>query len=233
LNRDQLVQLLKVGAQLHQSEAMEFNDYDLDATATEYLLTACLLRAALQAHSAARVEALCKRVVNLLTSHASVATRKGFGKQRLDFLIGSYSAPLALVEVKIGVRSAVKLAADIDKILKTVAYLDKVRASVLGAVVYEVHVPGSRKFATNAQFNVAMSNLAMKIQAGLNEHLLSDWPNVLVTHVEIGVALGKPRYRKGASCLVEPRPGSLLRSCSSRAQTQPRLKLNESATKER
>lgn len=185
MTRDQLVEVLKAGADLHQSEAMEFNDFDLDATSTEYLLTACLLRAALRTHGTAKAEALCKKVVNVLTSSASVAVRKGFGKQRLDVLIGEYLTPLALVEVKIGVRSARKLTSDADKILTTIDSLDKVRTPVLGAVVYEVHVPGSGRIATTAQFDAKMTKLAGKIQSELNAHLRTAWPSVSATHVEL------------------------------------------------
>lgn len=183
MTRDQLVEVLKAGAGLHQSECMEFNDFDLDATSTEYLLTACLLRAALQTHGTARAEALCKKVVNVLTSSASVAVRKGFGKQRLDVLIGEYLEPLALVEVKIGVRSARKLTSDADKILTTIGTLDKVRTPVLGAVVYEVHVPGSGKIATTAQFVAKMTKLVSRIKSGLDAHLATRWSTVSATHV--------------------------------------------------
>lgn len=185
MTRDRLIEVLRAGASVHQSEAMEFNDFDLDATSTEYLLTACLLRAALQSHERARAEALCKKVVNVLTSSAAAAVRQGFGKQRLDVLVGQYLAPLALVEVKIGVRSVLKLTSDVDKILTTIDSLDKVRTPVLGALVYEVHVPGNGKIATIAQFDAEMARLTNRIRSGLDAHLTTYWPNVSAIHVEL------------------------------------------------
>jgi hypothetical protein len=181
MTKNDLLNILQLGARLHQSEHIEAAEYRADPTTTEYLLTAALLRAARKPYREVRVEALCTRVVNVMTSSSSTGTRKALGKMRFDLLLGGFLRPEAIVEVKIGVRSGNKLFDDCDKLLSVISHLDRVRNPVVSALVYETHLKGSGKIVTGNHFEALFNQVDTKVQADIRGHLAKRWPTVAVS----------------------------------------------------
>jgi hypothetical protein len=184
MNNSELLSILINGANLHQSEHIEAAGYRAYPTNTEYLLTSALLRAASRFCSEVRVEALSKYVVNVMTSSTSSKNRKALGKQRFDILIGEYIKPEAIVEIKIGVRSGIKLFDDTDKLLNVISYLDRLSYSVPTALVYEIHFKGSGSLVTRNQFEARFNQVDTKVRSDIMEHLSNNWPlNVVSFHL--------------------------------------------------
>ena len=185
----ELLNLLRAGAQLHHNETLVSNDFRPDETVTEYLLTAAFLRAIIKERMPVRVEAQCKKLVNAMTSSATLQTRKSFGKKRIDILIGEQLVPSALIEIKIGVRSSNKLVDDIDKILTIIGKLDRVKQRVLGALAFEIFVRGSGSCVVANDFEREYSAIEAGVKAGLQGHVAAYWPNY-----EIDVSLSLKRF---------------------------------------
>ena len=197
MTKDELLCVLMAGARLHQSEAMAANDYRPDRSTIEYLLTAAMMREALKQCEHVRVEALCRKVVNVMTSSGCPAVRRSFGKKRFDVLIGKFLLPQAAIEVKIGVRSARKLLDDADKVLTTIAQLDRVRVPVFGALVFEIDVLGSGTIAREEDFTAVFKKLYNDIQTGLKSHIAANWPRVVVDFHLLAEAIEPAEIVKG------------------------------------
>jgi hypothetical protein len=107
-----------------------------------------------------------------MTMRRSGPAPKGFGSKRTDVaVLFSDLPPLAMIEVKIGVKTSKGIEKDLIKITDTVDALKPQYASpVWGAAVFQVHVPGSKRRYKEDHFRTAIAKTEAKIKAGLAEH---------------------------------------------------------------
>ncbi len=168
------IDLLKAAAARHLANGLAAKAYDLDATTTEYLLTAAVVTEAIARNHVVRAEARYLKIANLITTNAPAFVKRLFGLQRLDILIGSELAPLAVAELKIRVRTASKLISDADKLLGMHTLL-KGAARIPAVLVFEVALKGNARCVTKKHFRMAFLRLFLSIRADLSAHVAHNW----------------------------------------------------------
>lgn len=144
-------------------------EYHGDAVRTEYMITADLAREFMERGHEVKVECLNRKLVNGMVALKSARPFKVLKSMRTDVAILRDSLiPLAMVEVKIGVKTLRPLKADLKKITDTIAMMQaKYAAKVIGAAVFQVHIPGSRSRYYAEQFKAA----AEKAEKGIETEL--------------------------------------------------------------
>lgn len=139
---------------------------------TEYLLTASIAREFIEGHYETKVECLTRTLINGLTMRHLGPRPSAFGSKRTDIAV-LYGGliPIALIEVKVGVRTFRKLKDDLDRITTVVGSLKRGYATkVIGAVVFEVHVDGKRRLNSRAALKRAANKIEQAIRNELTRH---------------------------------------------------------------
>jgi hypothetical protein len=151
-------------------------DYHGGPITTEYLLTADIAREFIEHGYDTRIECLNRFLVNGLTADRTAATRKSLGSKRTDIALLDYGTPIpiAIIEVKIGVKTLSKITGDIEKIADTISCIKPQYASrVVGAVVFQVHVkPGKKRkrLTSKAEFKAAIETVERSLKTALADY---------------------------------------------------------------
>jgi len=169
ISQRHLIDVLKAGvarARYLVDIATEFHGAEIT---TEYLLTAAIASEFIEKHRETKIECLNRTLVNAMTAKTGVS-RKPLGSQRTDIVVLNAMMPVAMIEVKIGVKSLAKIQGDIEKIIDTIALLKPGYASqLIGAVVFQVHVKATKRkrLTTKAEFRVAVELIEQRIRSAL------------------------------------------------------------------
>jgi hypothetical protein len=112
----------------------------------------------------------CASIVNAMTR--SRTAQKKFGSKRTDVtVLHDRFYPLAIIEVKIGVKTLSDIAKDLLKVTDTIGALKPQCASrVRGAVVFQVHIAGSEWRYKVEHFAAAITTTENKLKTDLAEH---------------------------------------------------------------
>ena len=111
-----------------------------------------------------------------MTSKKNINARRNFGSKRTDIaVLRNDYAPLAIIlaiiEVKIGVKTLRGIAKDLVKITYAIDALKPLYASgVWGASVFQVHISGSDARHTEQQFRDAIAATEKRLKADLADH---------------------------------------------------------------
>jgi len=144
-------------------------DYHGGAVTTEYMLTADIDREFMERDMSVQVECLNRNLVNGLVALSGAKPFKSLRSKRTDVaLVPDGLLPLAMIEVKIGVKTLKKIRKDLDKITTTIGMMQaKYAARVIGASVFQVHIPGSKKHYYASQFKAAAEKAEKTISSQL------------------------------------------------------------------
>jgi hypothetical protein len=106
-----------------------------------------------------------------MTKNAA-AVRKSLGSCRTDIVVWQNEViPLAIIEIKIGVKTLRKIADDPEKITGTIDMLKSQYSSrVVGASVFQVHVEGSDKRPDIPKLTAAIEKIEKKLGTALRDH---------------------------------------------------------------
>lgn len=165
-----MIETLKAGVKRTEELVAVVTDYHGGPVTTEYLLTSDIAREFILQDYEVSVEYLNRYATNLLTASDWDKSRKFLGSKRTDIaLTDSELIPLALIELKIGVKTLNKVRKDLHKISDTISLLKpKFAKRVIGAVVFQVHVAGSKKLTHFGDFKSAVE----KIEKSLRDSLI-------------------------------------------------------------
>lgn len=144
-------------------------DYRGGPVMTEYLLTADISREFIEQEYPVTVEYPNRDFVNVRTGLKAAQPRKVLRSKRTDVaIVADGLIPLALIEVKIRVKKLRAIKLDLDKIATTISLLKaNFAAKVIGAVVFEVHIRGTRSRSYEADFKSA----ALAVESALKAEL--------------------------------------------------------------
>lgn len=144
-------------------------DYQGGEVRTEYLITADVAREFVERGFEVKVECLNRNLVNALTRLPGSTPKKSLGAKRTDVaVLSSGLVPLAIIEVKIGVKALGRVKADLKKIADTIRMMKRtVSKDVIGAMVFQIHVSPSRSRYHAADFLKA----AKRIECGVEKEL--------------------------------------------------------------
>ncbi len=167
----ELLATLKEGVKKATDVIARVTDYRGGPVTTEYLLTADIARELIEQDYQVKVECLNRNLVNGMTKNAA-AVRKSLGSCRTDIVVWQNEViPLAIIEIKIGVKTLQKIADDLEKITGTIDMLKSQYASrVVGASVFQVHVEGSDKRSDIPKLTAAIEKIEKKLGTALREH---------------------------------------------------------------
>ncbi|UPT87858.1 hypothetical protein HAP41_0000001460 [Bradyrhizobium barranii subsp. apii] len=167
-----LLSLLKNGVKRSIDLIAHITDYHGGPVTTEYMLTSDLARELIEQNYQVEVEYLNRNFANGLTMRRSGRPIKKFGSKRTDVaVLFNHFAPLAMIEIKTGVKTVRGIAADLIKITDTIDALKPEFASrVWGAAVFQVHIPGSKSRYEEAHFKAAIDETMKLIGKGLTNH---------------------------------------------------------------
>lgn len=142
---------------------------------TEYMITADLAREFMERDFEVKVECLNRNLVNGMTALKGVTPRKELGAMRTDVaIVQDNLIPLALIEVKIGVKKLGRLKDDLDKITATIALMKaRFAAQVIGAAVFQVHIPGTCARYSDHQFKTAAEEVETGLEAKVGSYASS------------------------------------------------------------
>lgn len=164
----QFLGVLTKGVNRTKDFIAKLTDYRGGSVKTEYILTTDIAREFVDLDYEVKVECLNRTLVNGFTKKKSVVPRKLLGAKRTDVAIVSDVIPRALIEVKIGVKNLGRLKADLKKIADTILMMKEgVSSNVLGAVVFEIHVPNAQNRLHEKDF----LNAAVKIERSISKEL--------------------------------------------------------------
>jgi hypothetical protein len=149
---------------------------------TEYLITADVAREFIERDFEVKVECLNRKLIHGLTaakkSHGkrSIARRK-LGRKRTDVaVLKDGLIPLAIIEIKIGIRKfGRRLKDDLAKITTTIGMMRAdYAANTIGAAVFQVHIPGSKNgFDSTAQLKAKAERVEKTLRADLMRYAKS------------------------------------------------------------
>lgn len=142
-----LLALLRRGAMRSSDLIAKITDYHGGPVTTEYMITSDIARELIEQNYEVEVEYLNRKMVNGTTMRRSGLPVKKFGSQRTDVaVLKDRLIPMAIIEVKIGVKTLNAIKGDLLKIADTIRSLKPQYASrVRGASIFQVHVAGSSK----------------------------------------------------------------------------------------
>jgi hypothetical protein len=171
ITEPQLLDALRAGVDRTRSLIARLTEYHGGPITTEYLLTGDIAREFVERNYETKVECLNRDLCNALTALDPRRCAALLRAKRTDVAIVHSLYPLALVEVKIRVRTLHKVKRDIDKITTTMALMKPaVRACVIGAVVIQVHIPGGERIMYRDQFETLVRAREQRIQSELAEY---------------------------------------------------------------
>ena len=169
IDENKFLEALRSGVARTTNLIAKATDYHGGPVMTEYLLTADIAREFIERDYPVTVECPNRMFVNAMTGLKAAQPRKVFRSKRTDVaIIGDGLIPLALIEVKIRVRKLHAIKGDLDKITTTISLMKaRFAAKVIGAVVFQVHIPGTRSRTYAREFRAA----AEKVEAALKAEL--------------------------------------------------------------
>jgi hypothetical protein len=166
-----LLAILAEGVKKATDVIARVTDYRGGPVTTEYLLTADIARELIEQNYQVKVECLNRNLVNGMTQNAA-GVRKSLGSCRTDIVVWQDEIiPLAIIEIKIGVKTLKKIADDLEKITGTIDMLKSQYASrVVGASVFQIHVEGNDKRPDIAKLTAAIEKIEKKLEEALQGH---------------------------------------------------------------
>ena len=143
---EQFLDALRRGVERTTNLIARVTDYHGGAVQTEYMITADLAREFMERDFEVWVECLNRVLVNGMTALKEARPRRTLRSKRTDVaIVQNGIIPLAMIEVKIGAKGLNRLKVDLDKISATIGMMKaKFAAKVIGAAVFQIHIPGSR-----------------------------------------------------------------------------------------
>jgi hypothetical protein len=167
-----LLSALRKGVKRSSDLIAQITDYHGGPVTTEYMLTSAIARELIEQRYEVEVEYLNRKMINGMTMRKSGAPRKEFGSRRTDIaVLMDKIFPLAIVEVKIGVKTLNGTKDDLLKITDTIGSLKPQFASrVRGAAVFQVHVAGSAKRFEAHHFKAAIEEIERSLGAALKSY---------------------------------------------------------------
>jgi hypothetical protein len=172
MTESDLLSLLRSGVKRSSDLIAQITDYHGGPVTTEYILTSDIARELIEQGHQVEVEYLNRYFANGMTMRRSGPPPKKLGSKRTDVaLLHSGLFPLAMIEVKIGVKTIRGIETDLIKITDTIDALKPEYASgVWGAAVFQVHIPGSKGRYEEGHFMTSMAKTEATIKSGLAEH---------------------------------------------------------------
>lgn len=172
LTDQQLLDALRAGVERSRSLIARITDFHGGPVTTEYILTTDIARELIDRQYEVAVEFANRRLVNGLTARKGVNARRLLGTRRTDVVvINNGLIPVALIEVKIGVRSLGKIKGDLAKLAGTIELLKSTYAArVIAAAVYQVHVAGTNKMEWRDQLLPAIQKIETHIESELERY---------------------------------------------------------------
>jgi len=166
-----LLSALSEGVKRSGDLIAQITDYHGGPVTTEYMLTSDIARELIEQNYEVEVEYLNRRIITGLTMRKS-GVRKKFGSRRTDIaVLMSKVVPLAIIEVKIGVKTLNKIKGDLLKITDTIrSPKPQFAARVRGAVVFQVHVAGSANRLHVRQLNHAVKKIEKSLRTSLRAY---------------------------------------------------------------
>jgi hypothetical protein len=167
-----LLSSLRKGVKRSSDLIAQITDYHGGPVTTEYMLTSDIARELIEQGQQVEVEYLNRKFANGMTIRRSGLPLKKFGSKRTDVaVLYSDFVPLAMIEVKIGIKTFRGIEGDIVKITDTIAALKPQYACrVWGAAVFQVHIAGSKERYEDKHFRTSVAETDKTIKAGLAEH---------------------------------------------------------------
>jgi hypothetical protein len=172
INENAFLEALKHGVARTTNLIAKATDYHGGPVMTEYLLTADIAREFIERDYPVTVECHNRMFVNAMTGLKAAQPRKLLRSKRTDVaILEDRLIPLALIEVKIRVKKLNAIKGDLDKITTTMSLLKaNFAAKVIGAIVFQVHIPGARNRTYAAEFKSAVVKLEKRLQAELDSY---------------------------------------------------------------
>lgn len=173
ISETDFVDALKFGVQRTRNLIGRLTDYHGGAVKTEYLITADIAREFIERGYETRVECLNRHMVNAMTE-LNGAARKNLHSKRTDIaIIQDGIIPLAIIEVKIRANKFSRVQQDLNKITSTMSMMQaKFASKVIGASVFEMHIPGSRKRFSVEQLKEAALKIESTFETQLQNYAL-------------------------------------------------------------
>ncbi len=167
-----LLGLLRQGVMRSSDLIAKITDYHGGSVTTEYMITSDIARVLIKLGYEVEVEYLNRKKVNGMTMRKSGPPVKTFGSQSTDVaVLKDNLIPLAVIEVKIGVKTLNAIKGDILKITDTIRSLKPQYASrVRGASIFQVHVAGSTKRYKKEHLKAAIQQVEKSLRDELNAY---------------------------------------------------------------
>jgi hypothetical protein len=172
ITEKELLSVLRKGVRRSSDLIAQITEYHGGPVTTEYMLTSDIARQLIEQQYEVKVEYLNRSILNAMTVRRTRDARKEFGSRRTDVaVLFNEMFPLAIIEVKIGVKTLRAIEKDLVKITDTIDALKPQYASrMLGAAVFQVHVAGSEERYTEEHFRAAIAAIEKTLGTGLAEH---------------------------------------------------------------
>lgn len=160
------------GIQRAYSVIAQVTDYHGGPITTEYMLTSDIGRELIEQNYDVRIEYANRRMVNSMTRRADGVSSQSFGSQRADIaVLRDHFSPLAIIEVKIGVKTLRSVRGDLSKMVTTIDALKPQYASqVWGVSIFQVHVKGSPRRRTEAHLRRAFGKTLNRLHRELRDY---------------------------------------------------------------
>ncbi|MBZ0286324.1 MAG: hypothetical protein K8I30_01820 [Anaerolineae bacterium] len=167
-----LVALLRQGALRSSDLIAQITDYHGGPVTTEYMITSDIARELIERNYEVEVEYQNRKMINGITMRRSGPPVKKFGSQRTDVaVLKDKIIPLAIIEVKIGVKTLNAIKGDLLKITDTIRSLKPQYASrVRGASIFQVHIAGSTKRYKKEHFKAAIERVEKSLRDKLKAY---------------------------------------------------------------
>jgi len=139
------------------------------AVTTEYLINAEIAREFIKRGCDVRVECLNRTLVNAVIKTNGVKPKDDLGAKRTDVAIFTAGfVPLAMVEMKIGVRKLTRVVKDLDKIVWTIKMMRAMYATkMLAASVFQVYVAPTTRRLEVKHFRAEVKKIETRLDADL------------------------------------------------------------------
>jgi hypothetical protein len=169
IDENAFLEALKNGVARTTNLIAKATDYHGGPVMTEYLLTADIAREFIEQDYPVTVECHNRMFVTAITRLKAAQPRKRLRSKRTDVaVIDAGLIPLALIEVKIRVKKLRAIKGDLDKITTTMSLLKaNCAAKVIGAVVFQVHIAGTKNRTYAAEFKAAVEKVEKRLHAEL------------------------------------------------------------------
>jgi hypothetical protein len=143
------------------------------AVQTEYLLTTDIAREFIKRRVGVKVECLYRNLVNSATAPEGTFKKrhKKLGSKRTDVALVQDFVPLAMIEVKIGIRKLTGIKEDLKKIASSMRLMQtKYAKNVIGASVFQVHLDTTRHRYEEKHFWAAIGKIESNLKSTLKTY---------------------------------------------------------------